>query len=142
MHSKLAAVLPPVALLLFLTASSMSAVDRTYAGLRLGSSPDQVQNVFKRAEITLADAGPGRLKFTKPPVDIEGVKSGELWFRNKKLYLIALQFDRTFDWSKIEPSYRQLKSRVIEKYGSPTSSDDEVSWLDSVRKKGKPLMSR
>jgi hypothetical protein len=28
------------------------------------------------------------------------------------------------------------------KYGSPPWSDDEVSWLDSVRKKGKRLTSR
>jgi hypothetical protein len=108
----------------------------------LGSSPEEVKDVFRRVGMRLQDRRPGVLSFTRPPVDIEGVKSGELWFRNKKLYLIALQFDHTFDWSKIEASYRQLKSRLAAKYGSPPWSEDEVSWLDSVRNKGRRLTSR
>jgi hypothetical protein len=142
MPSKATAILLTAVFLLFTSATDTRAEDRTYAGLRLGSSPEEVKDVFRRAGIRLQDSKPGVLSFTRPPVDIEGVKSGELWFRNKKLYLIALQFDHTFDWSKIESSYRQLKSRLAAKYGSPLWSDDEFSWLDSVRKKGKRLTSR
>jgi hypothetical protein len=53
MRSKASAILLAVVFLLFASATNTRAEDRTYAGLRLGSSPDEVKGIFRRAGITL-----------------------------------------------------------------------------------------